>query len=477
MKIAHKIILGELFDLLLLALIAFFAYENLNMVLTKLHFVELADDLNDFFLEARLSEKNYFLYGDASALTEIQKKLDQAIFIVEDERERIVRATGEQNFLKLNKSLQTYRQTIQNPGGNKEDNPDMQARIREAGQKLREFSHDITQLERKNVNNIISRSKHVLFVTFILILLSSLVVNRLIFRRILESLKLIEETAHTVSEGDFTEVASEISPDELGSVTTAINSMCRELRNREELLIQSKKLASLGVLTAGVAHELGNPLNNISMLAQAYQELYDDLDADERLEYMQRVDEETIRIKEIVKNLLDFSKPKKANLQEADINDVVKKSLRLVQNMINIGNIETRLSLQSGLPPLTVDAYQIIEVLVNLLTNGIHVLLPGEKLEVTTKLSENGDHVEIEVKDTGKGIPPENLANIFDPFFTTKGASGTGLGLFVSYGIIQNHGGTIRVNSKVGEGTCFTITLPAHTTERKRNEKPQNHGD
>lgn len=477
MKIAHKIVLANVFDILLIALTAFFAYQNLNLVLTKLHFVEIADDLNAFFLEARLSEKNYFLYGDKSALSDIRTKLDEALKTVNGEEENIVRATGKQNHQQLDASLHTYLKAIAPPEEGELNRPAMQARVREAGQKLREFSSKITQLERTNVNKIISQSKRGLFTSFCLILLSAIGVSQLIFLRILRSLKRIETTAHFISEGNFNPVATEIARDELGSVTKAINSMAEELRNREELIIQAKKLASIGVLTAGVAHELGNPLNNISMIAQGFQELYDDLEKDERLEYVRRVDEEADRIKEIVKNLLDFSKPKKPNMVVAHINEVVQKSLKLVQNMICICNVEVHSTLDSDLPDLVIDVYQIQEVLINILTNAVQAVSPGDDIYIKTKLSDNGNFVEIEIKDTGKGIPSEYLSNVFDPFFTTKGASGTGLGLFISYGIIKNHNGAIRVKSEVGKGTCFTVELPIPTIEGRGNEQAQNHGD
>jgi two-component system, NtrC family, sensor kinase len=247
--------------------------------------------------------------------------------------------------------------------------------------------------------------------------------------------------------------------------------MSEDLKKHEELIIQSKKLASIGILTAGVAHELGNPLNNISMMAQAYAELYDDLSREDRLDYMKKVDEETERIKDIVKNLLDFSKPKKPNRNEARINDVVQKSLKLVHNMISISNIEINIRLADGLPAVFIDINQIQEVLINLITNAIQAASSGDELRISTRLGADADHVEIEVRDTGKGIPPEFLPHVFDPFFTTKEASGTGLGLFVSYGIIQNHQGNIRVHSELGAGTCFTIELPAYNNKETRDER------
>src|SRR5208337_634530 len=212
----------------------------------------------------------------------------------------------------------------------------------------------------------------------------------------------------------------------------------------------------------GVAHELTNPLNNISMIAQTYTELYDQLDRSQKIEFMGKIENETERIKEIIRNLLDFSKPKEANLKETGIDTVMQKTLKLMQNMLDISNIETKLNFVRNLPHVLIDEYQILQVLVNLITNAVQSMQQGGTLFMATRLGSGGDAVEIKVMDTGKGIPPEFLPHVFDPFFTTKGEGGTGLGLSVSYGIIKNHNGEIRVESKVGVGTTFTIELPVY---------------
>ncbi len=190
-----------------------------------------------------------------------------------------------------------------------------------------------------------------MFYSFWAVLFSAVIISHLISQKIVRSLREIERLALLISEGNFRKIENPRSADELGSVMKAINLMSDELRNREEEIIQSKKLASLGILTAGVAHELTNPLNNISMVAQTYSELYDRLSREERLDFMDKVEGETERIRKIVKNLLDFSKPKEANLQETDINGVVRKGLALVQNMLDISKIETKLSLATGTAP------------------------------------------------------------------------------------------------------------------------------
>jgi len=462
MKIERKIILSNVFNFTLIILIGFFAFQNLNLVLTKLRFVEIADDLNASFLEMRLSEKNYFLYKDSAALFDIKEKIENTMKSIEMVKSDIVKAIGENNLELLETYLKRYSNVVDEVKSTPNFDMQLESKFRTEGKKLREFSRKITDLERARVNVIIASSKSVLFYSFWAILILAISVSHFISQKILKSLRKIEKLAICISEGNFEKIEGIGSRDEFGSVMAAINSMSEELKNREEQIIQSKKLASLGILTAGVTHELTNPVNNISMTAQTYIELYDKLSREDRIGFMGIIEEETERIRDIVKNLLDFSKPKEANLKSADINVVMQKSLKLVQNMLNVSNIETELNLAGALPPVLIDAPQIQQVLVNLFVNAVQAMSPSGTLTIVTHAVSDKDLVEIEVKDTGKGIPSEFLAHIFDPFFSTKGVGGTGLGLSVSYGIIKNHKGSIRVESKEGVGTTFTIDLPIY---------------
>ena len=175
---------------------------------------------------------------------------------------------------------------------------------------------------------------------------------------------------------------------------------------------------------------------------------------------MERVDEETERLRVIIHNLLDYAKPKEQHLARADTNQVVQKVLALVKNMLDISNIKIKLTLAENLPDIYIDEHQIQQVLVNMATNAIQAMDKGGELRIASRYVEDEDRIEIEIGDNGKGIAPEFLDHIFDPFFTTKEEKGTGLGLWVSFGIIKNHQGNIRVTSQAGIGTTFTITLP-----------------
>jgi two-component system, NtrC family, sensor kinase len=465
MKLVHKIVLANTLAIVSIILVVGFSYHEFGLLLAKLRFVEIADGLNASSLEMRLAEKNYFLYKDISALEGIKTQIKEAYQIIEKTRVNIVRAIGDVNFEKLHLKLRQYEKAIEKIGKTPEyvnNEKEIESYVREAGKELRLFSKQMVQIERREVNSIIAASKGTLLSFFALVIIASIMSSYLFFSRMFKNLRRIERTANSISEGNFVKIDGKIPNNELGSAMAAINSMCEELKTGHEQLVQSRKLASLGTLTAGVAHELGNPLNNISMTAQTYLEIYDHLSNEDKIEYMKTVYEESERIRRIVQDLLDFSKTKEKDFAVCDINASMKNSISLVQNMLDISGIKTELELQEDLPCVYIDENKIREVLVNLLSNAIHATDAGDRVILRTKVSPSKDRVIIEVEDTGKGIPAEFLEHIFDPFFSTKGTEGTGLGLSISYGIIKKHKGTITARSIAGAGTTFTIELPVY---------------
>ena len=470
MKIEHRFYLSHLVNIGLIFLIGAFSLHSFNQILAKFRFTEIADDLNATFLEMRLSEKNYFLYHDNEALAEIQKKIVKSDTVLDEMKDDIVRAIGQYKLDRLQELLANYHNIVKEVSLNKKKDPLTRHKLREVGQSLKEFSENMTAIEREQVGVIISQMTKILSSAFAAIVIFAFINSQLNGRSIRRSLHQIVSLTHSISKGNYQEISIRHSNDEMGFVIKAINAMARELKRREQEILQSKRLASIGVLVAGVAHELNNPLNNISMIAQTYAEVYDHLEKEQRLGFMEQIEEQTERLRLTIKNLLDFSKPKEQKLEEQDINDVIQNALGLVQNMLDISNIKTRLDLAEMLPPVYIDKLQIQQVLVNLATNAIQAMAEGGDLRLTSRYLAKNEEIEIEIRDSGKGIPPEFLDHIFDPFFSTKDEGGTGLGLWVSYGIIKNHHGNIRVESTVGQGTVFTITLPAF----KRKERSIN---
>jgi len=479
MKIEHKIYLSNIVHILLLLLIGTIAMHNLNALYTKFRFITIANELNAGFLGIRLAEKNFLLYDDKTALDEISKEIRQTSTTLFEVRNDIIRAVGAVNYGKLTDLLNQYNQMVAKIRQRK-FSPDgsFNNQLRAAGQELKNFSNDITELESTNIGRIIIRSKTILHFSFWAVVLFALFFSQLIVRNIGSSLRRIVNLTQSISKGNYQPIDTKPSADEMGAVVIAINSMATELGKREKEIIQSKRLASIGVLVAGVAHELNNPLNNISMIAQTYESVYESLSREERIDFMNQIEEQTERLRLIIKNLLDFSRPKEPHLSQADPNHVIQKTLELISNMLDVSNIRTTLNLSDELPDFYIDEHQIQQVLVNITANAIQAMSDGGRLTISSRYLEKEDEVEFEIRDTGKGIPPDYLEHIFDPFFTTKEEGGTGLGLWVSYGIIKQHYGNIRVKSSGDAGTVFFITFPSCNKIKRctSNEKELHNG-
>ncbi len=259
-----------------------------------------------------------------------------------------------------------------------------------------------------------------------------------------------------------------ISPiiDDTGTLTSffGIHRDLGEKKILEKQLVHTQKMESIGTLAAGVAHEVGNPLASISALVQVIQRSTTDNFAKEKLDL---VKSQVTRISKIIRDLVDFSRPSNYELQLTDVNKNLEEAIEIIKVGAKAKNITFKKDFYKNLPLLPLVADQIQQVFVNILLNAVDVIierprLNGDTISVDTDLEE--DNIVVTFADTGKGIPEENFAKVFEPFFTTKKeGKGTGLGLWVSYGIIKSFQGDIKVSSKLGEGTTFIITLPVHS--------------
>jgi two-component system NtrC family sensor kinase len=234
-----------------------------------------------------------------------------------------------------------------------------------------------------------------------------------------------------------------------------------ELARQQSARIQSEKLADMGTLLAGVAHELNNPLTVVSGYSSLLRQTLGDGPARERLDRIAAAAERCVRI---VRNFLALARQHPPERQKVDANRVVREAVELLAYPLRVDNVEVRLELAEDLPTLWADPHQLHQVVVNLITNAhqaMHGSTFARRLTLRTQVRAEHSRVSIEVIDTGGGIPPEVLGRIFEPFFTTKPVGqGTGLGLPLCLGIVEAHGGTLRVDSKVGRGTTLTIELP-----------------
>jgi two-component system NtrC family sensor kinase len=243
--------------------------------------------------------------------------------------------------------------------------------------------------------------------------------------------------------------------------------LLQTLRSTQEGLIQAEKLTSLGQLAASVAHEINNPLAGVLVYTQLLAKKLnsDNFSKEGATEYLSKMEAELTRSSRLIRNLLDFARQSPPRFWEVDINEVVNRSFELAAHSAQLQHVEVLKELDPALPKISADFDQLQQVCTNLIMNAIQAMPKGGKLTIRT--SADGTEVRVEVQDTGVGISPENMRKLFTPFFTTKReVKGVGLGLAVSYGIIQRHHGRIEVKSKEGEGSTFTVHLPRHYEEK-----------
>jgi two-component system, NtrC family, sensor kinase len=290
----------------------------------------------------------------------------------------------------------------------------------------------------------------------------------LLATRIMGPVHRLIKASRQVSEGSLQPDVGPILDGEFGVLQNTFKEMVAAVGRRraasENKIIQSEKQASVGRLAAGVAHEINNPLTGV--LTYTHMLLRrKDLDPEVRAD-LETVAAATERVRKIVKGLLDFSRQTKLDPEPTDINRLVSTTVALMENQALVKGVAVKFIAGDALPLVTLDRSQMQSVLMNLIINALDATDPGGNIKVftATGLSGNGavqQGVEITVADTGSGIHPDHLSKLFDPFFTTKSVGqGTGLGLSVSQGIVQRHGGHIRVQSELGKGTRFFVWLP-----------------
>lgn len=304
-------------------------------------------------------------------------------------------------------------------------------------------------------------------------------------------LKRLREGTKHLAEGELGYQIPVESADELGALAAAFNSMSSqlqaaqreitnwahtlehrveqktgELQKNQQQMLQVERMVAIGKMSAVVAHEINNPLAGILTYARLLKKwiargIKNEEQQKEAIESLDLIASESKRCGELLHNLLSFSRTSPMNLSLFDLNAVVTRTIRLTEHKAEIGSIMLTVDLDQNLPPLRCDAAQIEQVALALVINAIDAMPHGGNLWVSTRTLPGGEQIELQVRDDGVGIPPEILPRIFDPFTTTKEVGkGVGLGLAVSKGIVERHGGHIEVSSELGVGTTFRIILP-----------------
>lgn len=481
MKIRDKLFLG--FGLYLALAVAFgvLAYKDLGTIGTHLRHLETSDDITNALLEVRRYEKNYLLYRDPASLDEMAHFLKVMKDAIEKIRPEMVENIGRDRVALMDRSILEYELLVTRLGGRglraagtvrQQDAFDVE-RIRVTAREVQLHVEANARKERADIDAILRMSAFLLAVTLITIIVAGTVINFQLARSIVTPIRDLERVTKKIARGDFSESIVVKGHDEIASLAdsfnqmeekldqtmTALDEIITKLREKQSQLVEAEKLAGIGKLAAGIAHEINNPLTSVLTFSNLMLEQCPP--DDPRYKRLKLMVKETDRARTIIRQLLNFGRESVIKPVKININQPVTEITESLMAQEAFKDIELDMRMAEGLPEVFADPAQIGQVVLNMLLNAVHAITPPGRIEITTALVK--DHIEIRFSDTGKGIPGEHLHKIFDPFFTTKSSTkGTGLGLAVSYGIIKKHGGDIAVESTLGKGTTFTVRLPLY---------------
>ena len=430
--------------------------------------VERFDDLLDDILELRRYEKNLLFMQDMQSLDKISLYLKKTENTYHELADTIIRLKGRREYEIFGKDLEKYKSLLQKAMAAVPADfarSDVNA-IRIHARQLVNDATKFTRIERQSSRKILYRLMAILVVFMGFFFLIAILSYRLLMTKILAPLTLMKSATEMVMESNFRPIKlPSRNEDEITDLFRAFNKMTEEIDTRCDQLVQSRKMAAIGTFTSGIAHELNNPINNISLVAQALIEDEETMDHRERHDLYRDLIEQSRRASGIVKNLLEFSRTAPHRHEDVDLEVLVENTAALIKNEIRFHHIKFTKEVRGELPPLYLEKNSFQQVFINLFLNAIHAIKQKGKrrgqIKVVLSKIDPANQVKIEVIDTGIGIPADQIDEIFNPFFTTKKeGEGTGLGLSVTYNTIKKHNGKIEVQSTPGKGTRFIIMLP-----------------
>ena len=453
---------------LLSAITSVIAMLMISKIDSRVQYVFMADKFTDEIQEARRGEKNYFLYN--SDLDAVRVHFKNASLLLDQASLELGHVVGGEEIKDIRQYISKYQglidELIKNENNisfkNTERYKEISESLREFGSKILEIAFDIADKERQMITSTVSNANKIQIILLVILLPLSIFLATHVTRHIINRLNRLMDVTQKFAEGDFLPITpTRKYMDEFTHLAIALNNMMYEIEKRQHLLVESHKLRAIGNLTAGVAHELNNPINNIILTAEMLKESYGDLTEEECMDMVEDLVSQGERAHKIVNNLLDFARQSETKPEYIHIDKLIDETIRLAKNQIKLSNVKIDVNIDSNLQPFYGDKKLLIQVFVNLFINAIDAMPKGGRLTIGISKKQKTGFISIRISDTGCGIPNHLIGSIFNPFFTTKSTSkGTGLGLSVSKGIIEKHGGDIEVESKINEGTTFTIHLP-----------------
>ncbi|MBS3757837.1 MAG: HAMP domain-containing protein [Desulfobacterales bacterium] len=464
-------------------------YRN-HLLELKFDIITEKNQLLNTILEARRYEKNYFLYFNEKDLKEAITYTTTAASKISEIIKAYRDYASSQNLLSYQDELKRYKNSLLELQRHYRENhlsgdieglmagsKQKQSNIRALGQEITSDLEQMVRKERLSVNRIVKESRIYSFLGVSTVFALSVFVAFFLIFKVNRPLRQIGRAVRKIAAGDYEKIPPLNTNDEFDEFVQSLNTMISEVNKRNEQLVQSRKMASLGTLTSGVAHELNNPLNNISTSLQIAVEEMESGDPAYNKELLTDAEAQIERARDIVRALLEFSRERTFKPAKVNIKNLIEESLKLIKGEMP-GSVEVEIDVDEDMQTV-MDFRRMQQVLINLILNAVHAMGDEGKLTIRGIQYPENNEICLQIQDTGKGIPAEYKDKIFDPFFSTKEVGkGTGLGLSVSHGIIQNHGGRIDVESEEGAGTTFFIYLPMRTDkiddEASMNESDNN---
>lgn len=485
-SLRQKITLGYLgyyLMALLVVALSLFTYLELRMIEQKIRLGEQITELFDAALEIRRFEKNYFLYRQDADLQEGNRYAAKIEELLDRNATEFSELALAPRLATLHNEVRAYRalmaEYVQAGLADKRHKNALEIQIRKTGKIIVTISEGMAGTERRLIRATLDRFRATLVVSIVLLSGLMIAIGWMLSRMVVRPLRHMDRCVESLAGGSLDKLTAPSADREIVAITQAFNLMIGELELRQKRLLRSEKLAALGTLLAGVAHELNNPLSNISLSCQILLEEIGENDPERNTELLEQIDGQTERARNIVRVLLDFARDRPVNREPVPLAPLLEETLQLLKAETAPG-IAISVEIPAGIV-LQAQRQRLQQAFLNLIENALQALGGSGELHIRASLrSADADgeavanpgcrltkeFVDIEIRDTGPGIPPDILPRIFDPFYTTKEVGyGMGLGLFIVHEIIEECGGCISAESRPGEGAVFHIRLPHQRTE------------
>lgn len=477
-SLRNKILRTYGFSKLVMLGFAAVVFVDLHYLNRQIEAGQVVTDFREATLEMRRDEKNLFLYRDYASLDQLLLQIDANRQALDDSREIFAAIAGDAALRRVEALLQHYRAELERyPFLSQGEQAAARGAIRDLGHELTEATGELSRGERQLLAEVTRRAALTLMLAFAGVVVMGLAGGLFLVRRVARPLRELEAGLHAIDEGRARSLPLSVGDQEIQSFVAAFNDMLKHMRQQQDQVKRNEKAAALGVLVSGVAHELNNPLSNISTSAQLLLEEGEAGNAEMKRLWLTQIDSETERARRIVRRLLDSVRQPKLHRQRLPLADLVQSSLVLVNRQLPAG-VQVCVGTTADLE-IEVDRERLHQVFINLIKNAAdagarHITVSAELQAWNADAAEEGllvgdpaavgespFAVRIGVEDDGPGIPPELRAHIFDPFFTTRaGGEGTGLGLYLVEEIVSEHHGCIVLDGAAGGGTRFSIWLP-----------------